>query len=355
MELKLLGQIKRTKDKTKYIDEEGYLYYLSLDNIKDKRSFGHNRFSRNNPYTIENIRHYLDKEHISTKLLSEEYVYAAKNKHLVFQCGICGKEFSRTWNNFLKGKYKYCQDCIIKLQAKEKYFTIEQIKERCLQKGFKVIQDQYYGNREPLDVEDLDGYRGRTTWNDINNGKHFIKFRVQNPYFYYNVRNYFKINNYDCDIIENSGVERRGKFTFICECGRHYDCTLDEVLNSNKPRIRCKSCTNTISSGERAIMDWMKKNKIDYKYQYKFDDCRKTRQLSFDFYLPKQNICIEFDGVFHYKRQPHITEEQFENQKERDRIKDEYCKNNNIKLVRIPYWTLYNKKYKNILKQNILV
>lgn len=355
MKLKLLEEIKNTKNKAKYIDDEGYYYSLSIDDIKDKRKMGHKRFSKNNPYTIDNIRHYLELNNISTKLLSEEYEYAAKNKHLEFKCGICGEKFSRTWNNFSKGKYKYCQNCISKIQAKEKYFTIEQIRDKCLDKGFKVLQSEYYGNREPLDVEDSKGYRGRTTWNDINSGKHFIRFRIENPYFYYNVRNYFKINNYDCDIIENSGNERKGKFTFICECGKHYDCTLDEVLNNNKPRIRCKSCTNTISSGEKAIMDWLKKNKIKYKYQYKFNDCRNVKPLPFDFYLPDYNVCIEFDGAFHYKRQPHVTEEQFEGQKKRDNIKNNYCLSNNIKLIRIPYWTLYNKKYKNILKTNILV
>lgn len=39
--------------------------------------------------------------------------------------------------------------------------------------------------------------------------------------------------------------------------------------------------------------------------------------------------------------------------KERDNIKNEYCKNNNIKLIRISYWELYSKKYKNTLIKNI--
>lgn len=355
MKLKLLEEIKNTKQKAKYIDEDGYLYYLSADDINDKRSLGHKRFSKNNPYTIKNIKHYIKINNINTELISSQYEYAAKNKHLNFKCGMCGEIFQRTWNNFFKGKYKYCQSCIVKTQAQEKHFTIEQIKEKCLEKGFKVIQDEYLGNREPLDVEDKFGYKGRTNWNDIQNGKHFIKFRLQNPYFYYNVRNYFKENNFNCDIVEGSGEERKGKFTFLCECGKKYECTLDEVLNTDKPRIRCKTCTNTISSGEKAIIDWLKKNKIDYKYQYRFDDCRNVKPLPFDFYLPKYNMCIEFDGQFHYKQQPHVTEEQFQMQKIRDKIKDEYCKNKNIKLLRIPYWTLHNKKYQKILKKNILV
>lgn len=349
MELKLLEEIKNEK----YIDEDGYLYPKYKNDMTVEKKY-HWAFSSHNPYTINNIRKYIENNNISTELISTEFKTVRRN-NLIFKCGMCGKLFERTLTRFREGKYKYCQNCISKLQAKEKYFTIEQIRDKCLDKGFKVLQSEYYGNREPLDVEDSKGYRGRTTWNDINSGKHFIRFRIENPYFYYNVRNYFKINNYDCDIIENSGNERKGKFTFICECGKHYDCTLDEVLNNNKPRIRCKSCTNTISSGEKAIMDWLKKNKIKYKYQYKFNDCRNIKPLPFDFYLPDYNVCIEFDGAFHYKRQPHVTEEQFEGQKNRDNIKNNYCLSNNIKLIRIPYWTLYNKKYKNILKTNILV
>ncbi len=351
MKLKLIEEkdINGVKQKAKYIDEEGYLY--NLDNLNKSKG----RFSRFNPYTIENIHNYIKINNISTKLISDTFNYAAKNCHLTFQCGMCHKNFERTWNNFYKGKYKYCQDCIIKIQAKEKYFTIDEVKEKCLKKGFKVIQEEYYGNREPLDVEDKDGYRGRTTWNEIKNGKHFIKFRIQNPYFYYNVRNYFKINNYNCDIVENSGEERKSKFKFICECGKEYISTLDEVLNNTKPRIRCKACSNSISNGEKAIMDWLDKNKIEYIYQYKFNDCRNIKPLPFDFFLPKFNICIEFDGQYHFERQAHTTEKQFEYQKMRDNIKTEYCKNNEIKLIRIPYWNLYNKKYKNILKQNILM
>lgn len=338
----------------KYIDEDGYLYYLPHKNSKNDIKLGHKKFSKLNPYTINNINNYIKINNISTKLISTEYNYASKNNYLIFECGICKKHFQRTWNHFYSGKYKCCQRCIWDIQASEKYFSLEQIKEKCEKEGFKVIQNKYDGNQGELDVEDIDGYRGRTTWNNIKNKKHFIKFRINNPYFYYNVRNYFDINGYKCDILENSGNKRKGKFIFICECGKYYSSTLDEVINNVKPRIRCKKCSNTISSGEKAIIDWLQNNNINYKYQYKFTNCKYKRELPFDFYLPDYNVCIEFDGIYHYEKQKHITDKQFEEQQIRDKIKDEYCKQNNIKLIRIPYWNLYNKKYKSILAKNIL-
>jgi hypothetical protein len=49
-------------------------------------------------------------------------------------------------------------------------------------------------------------------------------------------------------------------------------------------------------------------------------------------------ICIEYDGEEHF-RYVEIWggEEEFENIKIRDQIKNEYCKNNNIRLIRIKY------------------
>ena len=109
-----------------------------------------------------------------------------------------------------------------------------------------------------------------------------------------------------------------------------------------------------MSKNEEYILNILLKENIKFIREKTFSDLRKGK-YRFDFYLPKYNTCIEFDGAYHYKKQPHVTEEQFKEQCKRDKIKDNYCKNNGIKLIRIPYWTLYNKKYKNILKKNTLI
>ena len=89
--------------------------------------------------------------------------------------------------------------------------------------------------------------------------------------------------------------------------------------------------------------------------QYKFDDCKFKYVLPFDFYLPQYNCCIEFDGEQHYKIIKHFGGfDKFVDTKIRDTIKNEYCKNNDIKLIRISYWNFNNieKILKNELELN---
>jgi very-short-patch-repair endonuclease len=68
----------------------------------------------------------------------------------------------------------------------------------------------------------------------------------------------------------------------------------------------------------------------------------------FDFYLPQYNLFIEYDGEQHFKpiRYYTQTEEEmmdaFKKTQEHDRIKNKYCEDNQINLLRIPYWEKEN-------------
>jgi hypothetical protein len=73
-----------------------------------------------------------------------------------------------------------------------------------------------------------------------------------------------------------------------------------------------------------------------------FQDCtnqgneRACKPLRFDFYLPEQNTLIEYDGEPHFIKRGKYGEK-FENRQQNDKIKNQYCKDNNIKLIRIHY------------------
>jgi len=70
----------------------------------------------------------------------------------------------------------------------------------------------------------------------------------------------------------------------------------------------------------------------------KFNSCKNIKELPFDFYLPEYNICIEYDGQHHFNIVSKFGGENFLNKvRQNDKIKDNWCSENNIKLIRISY------------------
>jgi hypothetical protein len=98
----------------------------------------------------------------------------------------------------------------------------------------------------------------------------------------------------------------------------------------------CPICRE--SKGERELRQLLKLNNIEYTPQYKFLNCKDKKVLAFDFYLPDYNTCIEYQGIQHYEPVKLFGgEEKFKIQQKRDKIKMEYCQNNNIPLIIIKY------------------
>lgn len=110
----------------------------------------------------------------------------------------------------------------------------------------------------------------------------------------------------------------------------------------------CPQCNE--SKGERQIRLWLEDKHIVYEKQKKFEDCRDIKPLPFDFYLLRYNLCIEFDGKQHYEPIEYFGgQKNFELQQKHDIIKDEYCKNNGISLLRIPYFKNVEEELNNFL------
>lgn len=102
----------------------------------------------------------------------------------------------------------------------------------------------------------------------------------------------------------------------------------------------CPKCSSNKSGPERKIERLLESNNISFNYNKKFDDCRNITGalLKFDFYLPDLNLIIEYDGEQHFKPAPHWGgQKALEETKARDLLKDQYCRDNGIKMLRIPY------------------
>lgn len=98
----------------------------------------------------------------------------------------------------------------------------------------------------------------------------------------------------------------------------------------------CPVCRE--SFGERIISKYLDDNNIIYVKQKKFKDCKYINQLPFDFYLPTINILIEYDGIQHFEPVGQFGgEEEFQKTIMKDSIKNRYCLDNKINLIRISY------------------
>lgn len=115
----------------------------------------------------------------------------------------------------------------------------------------------------------------------------------------------------------------------------------------------CKTCSaKSESIGEFTIRKYLEINSIYFIQEYKFPNCKDSKPLPFDFYLPDYNICIEFDGRQHYSETNYFSYS-YNKVKQHDKIKNQYCFDNNIYLIRIPYWKI--DKIKNILDQELII
>jgi hypothetical protein len=95
-------------------------------------------------------------------------------------------------------------------------------------------------------------------------------------------------------------------------------------------------CNN--SKGVIQITNILKRLNINFIQEKTFDDCYHIKKLPFDFYLNDFNILIEFDGKQHFEPVEMFGGlNEYLKLKINDEIKNNYCLNNIIKLIRIKY------------------
>jgi hypothetical protein len=127
------------------------------------------------------------------------------------------------------------------------------------------------------------------------------------------------------------------KIKVLIGCSNHGDFL--QTPNMHLQENGCPKCYS--SKGERRIRKYLIKHHIKFEEQKKFEECKNVRQLVFDFYIPKLNACIEFQGQQHYESvKLWGGEEGFKRRQINDQIKRDYCKKEKIKLLEIPYWDL---------------
>lgn len=150
------------------------------------------------------------------------------------------------------------------------------------------------------------------------------------------------------------GTSRHAFWYCNCDCGKSN--LIKDGANLKTGKILSCGCVG-FSKGEYLIKELLEYNNILFEKEKTFENCvfpKTGKKARFDFYLPDYNILIEFDGYqhFYYTGYEWNTEENFLQTIERDAYKNEWCKNNQIQLIRIPYTHLSTLTIEDLLENS---
>lgn len=290
------------------------------------------------------------------KLLSKEYIN--KNSPLLIKCKDCGEVYETTWELFQKSKTKTCQKCAEKMRQERNkdnpnghYYSLNKIKSLCESTNESILLSTKYIPCENLKLKCKCGETYEQNFYHIKEKlKHHIpilcpkcmkkisddSFRISSKEeIDLRIKNHYGFQKFEICDYENY-TNMHGKNTYKhCECGHKFESSLSNLLNGER---LCSNCERENSKGVWKIIKFLDKNNIKYSREKVFKDCKFERVLPFDFYLIDYDACIEYDGEQHERATEFYGgEEGLKLRKIRDGVKNKYCENNNIPLLRISF------------------
>ena len=145
------------------------------------------------------------------------------------------------------------------------------------------------------------------------------------------------------EVIESAGT--KGNHSYVkckCDCGNIVNVRVEHLKGTSHGRTISCGCASK-SSGEIKITKILEEANIEFQVQYRIKDFNISSP--FDFAIFNNGVLlglIEYDGEQHFESIDFFGgEEKLKLQQERDERKNKWCKENNIRLIRIPY-TEYN-------------
>lgn len=329
-----------------YLNNKQLLEYICPNGHTHSINWGRFQQGERCPYCSGRYTHFneIEKEFIKRgyNLLTTNSEYQGNKQLLVYICPN-GHKHKINWSNFKRGHG--CPECA------GQFLSFENIIKEFTSRGCKLLtkEEDYKNNTTELIYECENGHIHKTNWATFRNSKNGCMKMFCDIAF---VKKFFESKG--CKLLTKKYENNSQELTYVCPKGKEHKTTWRRFFNKNQ---LCK-CFK-VYKGEEKISELLMLNKVDFKEQYSFKDCKYKGNLKFDFYLPSLNVCIEYDGVGHFKPTNFngIDDERairgFEKQKLHDDIKDNYCKENNITLLRIPYWEINN--IEDILTQTLIL
>ena len=205
-----IGPYNGAREPIKCFDSDGYIVYPVLYRLyKGKKPL---RFHRSNPDTIQNIKHYIDINHINVELCSDVFV-DAKTK-LWFRCA-CGDLYETTLDNFINNAKYRCNSCAL---HDNNYVSYQEIVHVLSKKDLIPLfsEKDYVGVRNTkLPVINSVGYKAPFSF------KYYYQENVEPAWFH--VSNPYTIDNINLYLFNETNGE--------------YECISDAYLGNKIPLV----------------------------------------------------------------------------------------------------------------------
>jgi len=251
---------------------------------------------------------------------------------ILCKCKICGWEWRVAPNSLLSRKTG-CRKCFDKANSlrysKSQDVFIKEMSN--INPNIEII-GQYVNNMTKIKCRCPEGHVWEPTPNNLLAGSGCVDCAGLRKKTHGEFIKELALLNPDIEVVsEYTGSNN--KLKCVCNIDGHVWETTPNHLLEGKGCPKCSA-----SKGEKQIAKYLKKHNIPYNYQHTFDDCRNIYPLVFDFYIPNMKTTIEYDGEQHFQPIDYFGgQEAFEDTKRRDWIKNKYCIDNNIYMIRIPY------------------
>jgi hypothetical protein len=264
--------------------------------------------------------------------------YKSTKDKIIILCPIHG-EFNQRCENHLRGQG--CPKCGRKKNLTNEEFIIKAKKKHGDKYDYSL--SEYFDNKNKIKIKcDIHGVFEQTPRSHLE-GDGCVKCRSPLISDFITNANIIHDNKYEYSKVIY--LNSKTKIKIICPEHGEFEQKINDHLYGNG----CPTCRQ--SKGERDISIFLKKYNINFTKQKRYPECKFKFTLPFDFLIPSLNTCIEYNGIQHYKYLKffHKDIESFRIQQIKDKIKREYCENNNIKLLIIKYDENINEKLKEIL------
>lgn len=314
-----------------------------------------------------NKKWYIDKGYNFTKLNDVFYVDIndlsdGSHSKVRVICDYCHNEMETVWRDYLCSVRKHektaCKKC---RQIRTSEENLIQRREYLYNNALKVCKENNLTIITP--IKDIKSADDRIVYNCPKHGDNETKIytlmlghscpkcKIENQKLT-SEEIKRRIENYGATVLNaEEYIDTTTKnLRIICrECGKEFVTSYNSfVCTRDNSGQYCPDCSKFESKGERSVRVFLEKNNIEYIPQYRFEECRDKYALPFDFFLPTLNKIIEYDGQQHYiptcwnSTDKNKINDAFKYVQKHDKLKNKYCEDHNIELLRIPYWDYDN-------------